>query len=278
MHHKLGDNAFGDLLRFWRSCKKLSQEQLADKVESSTRQISRIEMGTSRPSESLVNNITIALGLLERDKNNLRIAAGFPTQSSHMHFHSSEMKWLRNAMMLSLKAQEPFPSMLLGETGDILMVNRSWVCFFRTTLSAERLNTVNNYWEFLFSEDGLGCYLEGWEDNIAVIYMGVYQGMILNRNPSIYRILKILRSHHCFPTDWVERASRLAPMASYRIRIPFNKELTNFYSVHQTVGALGLSSFVSAPHLTINTLYPENDGNTALQFKLDDVSHPLLRY
>lgn len=67
---------FADFLRFWRGVFGLSQEQLAEMVGTSTRHVSRLENGISKPSEVLTDQIADALKLGRRDRSHLRIAAG----------------------------------------------------------------------------------------------------------------------------------------------------------------------------------------------------------
>ena len=274
----MGQNGFGRLLRFWRSVRQISQEELAGRIGVSVRQISRVENGNSRPGEALIEDLAKALDVLERDRNHLRFAAGYTPIEESVDFHGPDMKWFRKAMTLVLKANDPFPSMLLTGVGDILMVNRAWVSFYRTTISAERLRNVSNHWEFLFSSQGIGPYLEGWETTLSVIYMSLMQSALMYPSESLDRVLETLRSHRNLPDDWASRATSLAPMASYRIQAPYKGESHRFLCVNQIVGALGPTAYVSEPKLSISTLYPENEN---LEMELCDsaeLEHPLLCY
>ena len=123
---------FGRFLKFWRGVHSLSQEQLADLINSSPRHISRLENGSSRPSQTIATDIAEALQLGQRDTNHLLIAAGFLPSNSELDFHAPELRWLRNTMTMSLKALDPYPAIVLNESSDILMVNRGWVgCLIR---------------------------------------------------------------------------------------------------------------------------------------------------
>ncbi len=274
----VGQNGFGRLLRFWRSVRKISQEELADQVGVSSRQISRVENGSSRPSEALIEDIARALKILERDHNHLRFAAGYTPIEETVDVLAPEMKWFRKAMTLVLKANDPFPSVLLNGPGDIFMVNRAWVSFYQTTVSPQTLNKVTNHWEFLVSSDGIGPYLEGWENTLSVIYMSLMQSALLYPSDSWDRILETLRSHPNLPADWAERATTMAPMASYRIKVPYNGELQEFLCVNQVVGALGPTVYLSEPKLSINTLYPQDDNLVMELSENHELKHPLLYY
>jgi len=59
----------------------------------------------------------------------------------------------------------------------------------------------------------------------------------------------------------------------------FNGKQTTFFSVSQTVGALGPNNaFVSEPNLTVTTFYPEDEGLDLSSLVAGELTHPLLFY
>ena len=67
----------GDLLRDWRQRRRLSQLELALEAEVSTRHLSFVETGRSRPSRELVVHLAEHLDVPLRDRNRLLLAAGY---------------------------------------------------------------------------------------------------------------------------------------------------------------------------------------------------------
>ena len=269
---------FGRFLKFWRGVHSLSQEQLADLINSSPRHISRLENGSSRPSQTIATDIAEALQLGQRDTNHLLIAAGFLPSNSELDFHAPELRWLRNTMTMSLKALDPYPAIVLNESSDILMVNRGWVGLFNQTINKAILDRVSNNFEFLFSRQGAGTFISGWEDTLSVILMSLEQRALFSNDPSDHDMRDRLAKHDNVPTDWRQRAARLEPMSSFRMQINLNGELKKFFSVHSTVSTLGPSAFLSGPSININTLYPEDERLDLGQFCSGELSHPLLFY
>jgi transcriptional regulator with XRE-family HTH domain len=269
---------FGRFLRFWRGVHSLSQEQLADLINSSPRHISRLENGSSRPSQTIASDIAKAMQLGQRDTNHLLIAAGFLPSNPELDFHAPELRWLRNTMTMSLKALDPYPAIVVNESNDILMVNRGWVGLFNQTINKAILDRVSNNFEFLFSRQGAGTFISGWEDTLSVILMSLEQRALFSDNPKDHAMRDRLAKHENVPSDWRQRAARLEPMSSFRMQINLNGELKKFFSVHSTVSALGPSAFLSGPSININTLYPEDEGLDLGQFCSDELDHPLLFY
>ena len=67
-------------------------------------------------------------------------------------------------------------------------------------------------------------------------------------------------------------------MASFRVAINIAGEMKRFFSVGTMAGALGPSAFASQPHLSIITLYPEDESYDFSSLGGAELSHPLLFY
>ena len=279
MSESAAELPFGRFLKFWRGVHGLSQEELAHRLDSSTRHISRLENDSSRPSETMVQDIARALQLGQRDRNYLMLSAGYTTVEEKRDFHGPQLKWLRKAMILTLRSLDPYPASLSDGLGNLLMVNRGWVGFYRNSNAGRSLDDVSNLYDFMFSHQGAGNIISGWEDTLSVIMMALKQGIMLGSNDHDgQQLLDRLANHSSIPEDWAQRAAILEPMASFKVQVEINGALKRFYSVAQTVGALGPAAYVSEPHLTINTLYPEDDTLDLSPLIASDVSHPLLPY
>src|SRR5512142_1512412 len=75
-----GPSAFGNLLRHFRRQRGISQLSLATHVETTTRHLSYVENGRSRPGRDLVLRLAEALDLPLRTRNDLLVAAGLPAE------------------------------------------------------------------------------------------------------------------------------------------------------------------------------------------------------
>ncbi|WP_101760104.1 helix-turn-helix domain-containing protein [Oceanicoccus sp. KOV_DT_Chl] len=269
---------FSRFLKFWRAVHSVSQQQLAERLDSSPRHISRLENGSSRPSESMVIEIAKALKLGDRDSNHLLISAGYAAIEKPVDFHSAELKWLRKAMTMNLRALDPYPTTLLDRSSNILMVNRGWVSFFSNSVNTKELNQVSNFYDFIFSREGAGNIISNWEDTLSVILMSLTQQSLFSDKEQDKALPLKLAKHPSVPHDWQQRASKLEPMASFKVQMEINGKLQRFFSVSSTVGALGTTAYASEPNLTIQTLYPENEQAVIDSLINDNLKHPLLYY
>jgi len=270
---------FGRFLKFWRGVHSLSQEELAHRLDSSTRHISRLENGSSRPSENMAQDIAAALELGQRDRNYLMLSAGYTAIEEKQDFHGPALKWLRKAMVLTLRSLDPYPAALTDGLGNLLMVNRGWVGFYLNSNTGSTLGNVSNLYELMFNHYGAGNIISDWENTLSVIMMSLKQGIMLGRkNEGGQQLLSRLEAHPNIPGDWAQRAAILEPMASFKVQVEIDGALKRFYSVAQTIGALGPAAYVSEPRLSIHTLYPEDDSLDLSPLIAKDLSHPLLPY
>ena len=68
---------FGEHLRHGRQHRRLSQLDLADEAEISTRHLSFMETGRSVPSREMVLRLTERMAVPLRERNTLLVAAGY---------------------------------------------------------------------------------------------------------------------------------------------------------------------------------------------------------
>ena len=222
--------------------------------------------------------IAKALNLGERDTNHLLMSAGFRASPRPADFHGDELKWLRKAMILSLRAADPYPATLTDGSSNILMVNKGWVNFYRQFVGFETLNKVHNHLEFVFDRAGAGKLVSGWEDTLSVILMGLQQRALFTNDPHDQALHERLAQHPAVPADWQQRGAQIEPMASFKILVDMGGALKRFYNVSTTVSEMGPTAYAASPHLTINTLYPEDDSMDLAGLMDDSAEHPLLFY
>jgi transcriptional regulator with XRE-family HTH domain len=114
-----------DLLRHWRSLRRMSQYDLALAAGISARHMSFVETGRSQPSRDVVWFLAGALGMPARERNLLLQAAGYAPDHSVTSLESPEMGEVREALRLVLRRQEPFGAIVLDRHWDILMANEA---------------------------------------------------------------------------------------------------------------------------------------------------------
>jgi transcriptional regulator with XRE-family HTH domain len=121
----IGAPAVGQLLRDWRTRRRLSQLDLANAAGISARHLSFVETGRSRPSREMVLHLADQLDVPLRDRNGLLIAGGFAPTFHATDFAAPEMQPVREAVDRLLAAHEPYPAILVDRRWMLVAANRA---------------------------------------------------------------------------------------------------------------------------------------------------------
>lgn len=113
----------GSLLRGWRQHRRLSQLELANEAEVSTRHLSCVETGRARPSRAFVLHVAEHLDLPLRARNELLLAAGYAPVYGHTDLEAPEMAPVREALDLVLGHAEPFPALAVDRHWELVRAN-----------------------------------------------------------------------------------------------------------------------------------------------------------
>jgi hypothetical protein len=218
------------------------------------------------------------LTLGKRDLNHLLISAGYAPLVERIDFNSPELRWLRKAMILTLRALDPYPATLVDSDSQILMVNKGFVNLFTQVVPASLLDQITNNYDFIFGRSSSDSMVKDWEDTVSAIIMAGQQAALFSNSPQDQAQIDSLLALNGVPHDWAQRAAKMEPRSSFRVQIDLRGQVQNFFNVSTIVGSLGPAAFVSDPRLTINILYPEDD-NLDFSFPADaGILHPLLFY
>jgi len=157
----------GDLLRWWRTRRGLSQMALAHRVGISPRHMSFVETGRSRPGREVLIRLAEALGLPFRETNVLLESAGYARVYRETPLGEGELARLREILEIVLDRYEPYGAVVVDAGWTLLMANRAHVRLTRHILG-ERPETdgegrVNLLVE-LFRPGGFRERLRNWPE------------------------------------------------------------------------------------------------------------------
>ena len=116
-------DALGPLLREWRSRRRRSQMDLALDVGVSTRHLSFIETGRSRPSPGVLLALAEQLQVPLRERNRLLLAAGYAPRYAEQPLDAPAMEPVRQALQRLLDAHDPYPGVALDRQWNVVLAN-----------------------------------------------------------------------------------------------------------------------------------------------------------
>jgi len=113
----------GELIRFWRTRRRLSQLQLALDANLSTKHLSFVETGRSRPSRQLLIHLAQHLDLPMAERNRLLLAGGFAPPYLELPYDGELMRPLRGSLRRLLAAHEPNPALIVDGLWNLIEAN-----------------------------------------------------------------------------------------------------------------------------------------------------------
>jgi DNA-binding XRE family transcriptional regulator len=267
---------FGELLRFWRCAFGQSQEELAHRIDISTRHLSFLETGRSHPSRALIEKIIAHFELRTRDAGNLLLAAGWLPHSEAVDLNSPGQEELRSGLVATLRSLDPFPAAAIDPCANVKLINRAWLYMHHRLFGESVLGAQINTIRLLVAENGWRRYLTDWADQACFYLLILKQEAILRNSREAAELLEDILCIPGVPPDWAARGARVhADGHNHRyVRRTAGGERT-YINVHHTVGS---TTFVSEPRLIIHAIFPEDGVADVTPEQLDSLSldHPLL--
>ena len=113
----------GALLRQWRERRRLSQLELSLQADISTRHLSFVETGRSRPTPEMILRLTEQLDVPLRERNQLLLAGGYAPAYAQRGLDAPELAGVRQALRQVLDAHQPYPAVIVTRWWDLLDAN-----------------------------------------------------------------------------------------------------------------------------------------------------------
>ena len=113
----------GELIRFWRTRRRLSQLELALEANVSTKHLSFVETGRSSPSRQLLVHLAQQLDLPIAERNRLLLAGGFAPPYLELPYDGAVMQPLRESLRRVLDAHQPNPALIVDGLWNLIEAN-----------------------------------------------------------------------------------------------------------------------------------------------------------
>jgi len=153
----------GDLLRYWRDIRGVSQLDLSLESGISQRQVSFIESGRSVPGRDTLLTLAQTLDVPLRERNALLLAAGYAPVYSEAPWNAREMHGVIRALERVVRQHEPFPAIVMDRHWNVLMTNDSAPRFFDCFIDMASRQGPRNMLHLIFDPAGMRPFVADWE-------------------------------------------------------------------------------------------------------------------
>ena len=260
-----GRNSFGDLLRRWRTTRRVSQLELGLDAQVSARHISFIETGRANPSREMVVILASVLDVPLRERNALLVAAGFAPIYHETDLNAPPMAQVRHALELLLKQHEPFGAIVFNRYWDLVMANRAYLNLTALLSGASespfapytitpppRLNILR----LLFDPAAWKPFIVNWDQVARSTLDRLHREAVQYRDPALHELLHTLLAFPDVPARWRDPDFDTPQDVIIPVEIRLGDLTLRFFS---TVTTLGTPQDITLQELSIESFHPADD-------------------
>jgi transcriptional regulator with XRE-family HTH domain len=249
--------SFRDLLRHWRSVRRMSQLALATEAEISARHLCFLETGRAQPSREMVQLLGSVLDIPFAEQNAMLLAAGFAPLYGRRELAAPELAYVQRALDFMLRQQEPYPAIVIDGTWNVRMRNgasRRMLQPFRERYDMPA-SLAENAMHVVCHPKGLRPFLVNWEAFVGPLIQTVHREAAQGANPLAAELRDALLAYPGIPRSWrmpnANAASPLLPMQLQlgELRLAFFTTLTTF----------AIPRDVTLQQLRIECFFPADD-------------------
>jgi transcriptional regulator with XRE-family HTH domain len=154
------ESPFGRELRLWRGRRDLTQLELAHQAATTSRHVSFLETGRSRPSRDMVLRLARTLRVPLRQRNALLRAAGLPPHFPERELDDAALAPFRQVVDQLLEKHEPYPAFVIDARWRLLRTNRGGAWAMQMSGSPEEPNML----VAMAQNPLLRTAIENWEE------------------------------------------------------------------------------------------------------------------
>ncbi len=184
----------GAQIRTWRARRRLSQLDLALDSEISTRHLSFIETGRSRPSRKMLLRLAERLRIPPRERNVLLVAGGFAPALPARTLDDPALAAARQAVDRVLAAYEPYPALAVDLHWNLVAANAG-IAPFLTDVTPHLLQPPLNVLRLSLHPEGLAPRIENLAQWRAYVFRRLEEQIDVSADPQLAALLEELRSY-----------------------------------------------------------------------------------
>ncbi len=252
-------NTAGSILLYWRRLRKMSQMELALEADVSTRHLSFVETGKSKPSRDLILKLAETLGLPFRQRNTLLRAAGYSAEFKNLPFDHAEMGLVHDALQQTLAKHEPYPAVVINTAYDILLKNRGFDRMVAWCLGEAACDKFDNTYRLIFAEDGLRPFFKDWPIIEHFMLAQLLEEVISTQNEDLRVLYEEIASLKTAEVPVDLHIENNTPVSCFTLQR--GPDSISFFA---TVMTFGTPINVTTQELRIESLFPADEGTQEL--------------
>lgn len=245
------------MLREWRTRRRRSQLDLAVEVGMSTRHLSFVETGRSRPSPELLMTIADHLDVPLRERNGLLLAAGYAPRYSQRSLDEPGLRVVRDSLQRMLDAHDPFPGVVIDRCWNVVAANAA-AGRLVAAVPAELLGPPMNVYRVCLHPEGLARITVNFEDWARTLLGQLRRSLAITADPMLQALVDEVLA---YPNVAALEARASAPVGEEPpLLVPVTLRTdAGELSMFTTLTTFGTPRDVTLDELAVELFFPADD-------------------
>jgi transcriptional regulator with XRE-family HTH domain len=254
----------GDLVRDWRTRRRRSQLDLAMEVGVSTRHLSFVETGRSRPSPELLLALAHHLDVPLRERNALLLAGGYAPRYSERTLDDPALAHVMTSVHRMLDAHDPYPGVAIDRRWNVVAANKA-ALMLTEGVDASLLGPPMNVYRVSLHPDGLARRTTNFVDWASYLVRQLRRLAASTGDPALQALLDEVSNYpnvaQLAPMIGSQPADEQPILMPFRITTPLGE-----LSMFTTLTTFGTPLDVTVDELAIELFFPaDNDSDRMLR-------------
>ena len=246
----------GDLLREWRQRRRLSQLDLAIQANVSSRHLSFVETGRSRPTSEMILHLAEHLDVPLRDRNALLLAGGYAPAYPERGLAEPELKAVQAALKRVLAGHEPYPAVVVNRWWELVDANPG-IAVFTQHVKPDLLQPPVSVLRLSLHPDGMAPRIANLPEWRAHVLTRLHRQAQATGDQRLADLHDELMAYPGGQSDKPPAATDVVVPLRYRSQ---DEEELSFISL---TTILGTPMDVTVEELAIESFYPADDATAA---------------
>ena len=255
----------GAMLRDWREDRRRSQMNLALDVGVSTRHLSFVETGKSKPSPELVLALAENLDVPLRERNALLLAAGYAPRYQQTSLDDDTMTSVRGALSELIRAHDPYPAVVVDRRWDIVMSNTGAQALLEG-VAPHLLEPPLNAYRVTLHPDGMAPRIENLDEWAQNLLGTLDRQVAITRDSRLRDLLDEVRSYPnvaALDSSWRTRSGPPSVLVPLRLRVGEGDD-EHVQSWFSTNTSIGTPVDITLDELHVELFHPADEATAAM--------------
>jgi transcriptional regulator with XRE-family HTH domain len=246
-------------LRQWRERRRLSQLELASQADVSTRHLSFVETGRSRPTKQMIIKLSEHLEVPLRERNQLLLAGGYAPAYAQHDLDEPQLASVREALRRVLHSHEPYPATVINRWWELVDANAA-VGALLVDVASHLLEPPVNVLRLSLHPDGLAPRIVNLGQWRAHLLEQLHRRRVATGDARLHELAEELRGYPGDDGSTATATDVVLPMV-------FRHDLGEL-SLFSIAASVGTATDVTVEELQIESFYPADAASADLLARL----------